>query len=160
MSLPIQLPSRYAPRTEPFTLLPCATFALYGSRIVGRRKILKCTAAMSRQTAKGLSQLPEVRSLISYGGAQLTRTSTDGFVRIWSTEAIYKAADPNFTKPRQLASMSYHSGTIHSVRFAGNGQYLASGADDKVVCIYKYDPNPPSQSDVFGMLKYIVLRCW
>ncbi len=115
---------------------------------------------MSRQTGKGLSQLREVRSLTPHRELQLISSSTDGFVRIWSTEAIYKAADPNFTKPRQLASMSYHSGTIHSVRFAGNGQYLASGADDKVVCIYKYDPNPPSQSDVFGMLKYIVLRCW
>lgn len=60
--------------------------------------------------------------------------------------------DPNYNKPKQLASMSYHSGTIHSVRFAGNGQYLASGADDKILCVYNLDPNPPSHSASFGTL--------
>lgn len=45
--------------------------------------------------------------------------------------------------------MNYHSGTIHSVRFSGNGKYLASGADDKIVCVYTLDPNPPSHT-TFG----------
>lgn len=71
---------------------------------------------------------------------------------MWSTEAIYRAGDPGFVKPRQLASMSYHSGTIHTVRFSPNGKYLASGADDKIVCVYTLDPNPPSHSATFGML--------
>ena len=75
---------------------------------------------------------------------------SDGFVRIWSTAAIYNADNPDDKSPRQLASMSYHSGTIHSVRFSGDGQYLASGADDKIVCVYKYDANPPSHSASFG----------
>lgn len=47
--------------------------------------------------------------------------------------------------------MSYHSGTIHTVRFSPNGKYLASGADDKIVCVYTLDPNPPSHSATFGM---------
>lgn len=47
--------------------------------------------------------------------------------------------------------MSYHSGTIHAVRFSHNGRYLASGADDRVVCIYTLDPNPPSHAATFGM---------
>ena len=46
--------------------------------------------------------------------------------------------------------MSTHSGTIHSVRFSSNNKYLASGADDKVVCVYGLDPNPPSHSHAFG----------
>ncbi|KAL6717827.1 HIR complex subunit [Lecanora helva] len=87
---------------------------------------------------------------VSPDGARLVTAAGDGFVRIWSTEAIYNAADPNYAKPKQLASMSYHSGTIHSVRFAGNGHYLASGADDKILCVYKFDPNPPSHSASFG----------
>lgn len=48
--------------------------------------------------------------------------------------------------------MSYHSGTIHSVRFSPNGRYLASGADDKIVCVYNLDPNPPSHASTFGKI--------
>ncbi len=48
--------------------------------------------------------------------------------------------------------MNYHSGTIHSVRFAGNGKYLASGADDKIVCVYHLEPGAPSHSAGFGAL--------
>lgn len=47
--------------------------------------------------------------------------------------------------------MSHHLGTIHSVRFSPNGRYLASGADDKIICIYQLDPNPPSHTTSFGM---------
>lgn len=79
-----------------------------------------------------------------------TDTFPDGFVRVWSTDAIYNAAEPGYDKPKQLASMSYHTGTIHTVRFSGNGQYLASGADDKLVVVYKLDPNAPTQASTFG----------
>ncbi|KXJ88565.1 TUP1-like enhancer of split-domain-containing protein [Microdochium bolleyi] len=40
--------------------------------------------------------------------------------------------------------MSHHLGTIHSVRFSPNGRYLASGADDKVICIYQLESGPPT----------------
>lgn len=77
----------------------------------------------------------------------------DGYVRIWSTEAIYNTGNPEFAgKPKQLASMSNHSGTIHTVRFSPNGKYLASGADDKIVCVYTLDANPPTHSSTFGRL--------
>ncbi|KAI9716461.1 MAG: HIR complex subunit [Candelaria pacifica] len=87
---------------------------------------------------------------VSPDGSRLVTAAGDGHVRVWSTEAIYHAADPNYTKPKQLASMSYHSGTIHTVRFSSNNRYLASGADDKIVCVYTLDPNPPSHSATFG----------
>lgn len=47
--------------------------------------------------------------------------------------------------------MSNHSGTIHTVRFSPNGKYVASGADDKIVCVYMLESNPPSHSATFGM---------
>lgn len=85
-------------------------------------------------------------------GTILANAPTDGYVRIWSTEAIYSATDPNASsKPKQLASMSNHSGTIHTVRFSPNGKYLASGADDRIVCVYVHDSNPPSHASTFGM---------
>lgn len=36
------------------------------------------------------------------------------------------------------------------MRFSGNNKYLASGADDKIVCIYGLDPNPPTLTKAFG----------
>ena len=87
---------------------------------------------------------------VSPDGDRLVTAAGDGYVRIWSTEAIYNAANQTYNKPKQLASMSYHSGTIHTVRFSPGGKYLASGADDKIVCVYMLDPNPPSHGATFG----------
>lgn len=86
---------------------------------------------------------------VSPDGKRLVTGAGDGYVRIWSTEAIYNITSPNNDKPKQLASMSYHSGTIHSVRFSPGGKFLASGADDRIVCIYNHDPSPPPQA-TFG----------
>ncbi|KAK4237240.1 protein HIR1 [Achaetomium macrosporum] len=87
---------------------------------------------------------------ISPDGSRLATAGGDGHVRIWSTDAVYNAGDPDYDKPRQLCHMSHHLGTIHSVRFSPNGRYLASGADDRVICIYQLDRNPPSHAATFG----------
>lgn len=84
------------------------------------------------------------------GIGELTGVKIDGHVRVWSTESIYKANDDSYTKPRQLCHMSHHLGTIHSVRFSPNGRYLASGADDKIICIYQLDSSPPPVAASFG----------
>jgi protein HIRA/HIR1 len=67
-------------------------------------------------------------------------------VRLWSTDAIKNAADPNYPKPTALCSISVHSGTIHTVRFSPNGKWLASGADDRVICVYHLDESPAAPS--------------
>jgi protein HIRA/HIR1 len=82
----------------------------------------------------------------------------DGHVRIWSIDAILNSGDASYSKPKQLASLGYHSGTIHTVRFSPNGKYLASGADDKFVCIYVLDPSPPTSHAVFGTLYLDVIQ--
>ncbi|KAK3995864.1 protein HIR1 [Cladorrhinum sp. PSN332] len=87
---------------------------------------------------------------VSQDGKRLATAGGDGHVRIWSTEAIYNLDDPKYDKPRQLCHMSHHLGTIHSVRFSPNSRYLASGADDRVICIYQLDRNPPSHATTFG----------
>ncbi|KAG9230553.1 TUP1-like enhancer of split-domain-containing protein [Amylocarpus encephaloides] len=87
---------------------------------------------------------------VSPDGSRLATAAGDGHVRIWSTEAILEAGDPNCQKAKQLCHMSYHSGTIHTVRFSPNGRWLASGADDKIICIYHLDLNPPAHSASFG----------
>ncbi|KFA78283.1 hypothetical protein S40288_02670 [Stachybotrys chartarum IBT 40288] len=81
---------------------------------------------------------------VSPDGKRLATAGGDGHVRIWSTESVYRAHDASYTKPRQLCHMSHHLGTIHSVRFSPNGRYLASGADDKLICVYHLDKGPPA----------------
>ncbi|KAH6644915.1 WD domain-containing protein [Truncatella angustata] len=81
---------------------------------------------------------------VSPDGKRLATAGGDGHVRIWSTEAVYNAHDRSYAKPRQLCHMSHHLGTIHSVRFSPNGRYLASGADDKIICIYQLESGPPT----------------
>lgn len=80
----------------------------------------------------------------------IANAQLDGHVRVWSTESIYSSHDKSYSKPRQLCHMSHHLGTIHSVRFSPNGRYLASGADDKIICIYHLDSSPPSHAASFG----------
>ncbi|KAF2656506.1 Hira-domain-containing protein [Lophiostoma macrostomum CBS 122681] len=87
---------------------------------------------------------------VSPDGSRLATAAGDGHVRIWSTEAILNSRDPEFPKPKQLAAISHHTGTIHTVRFSSHGKYLASGADDKVVCVYALDPNAPAHASTFG----------
>ena len=82
---------------------------------------------------------------VSPDGKRLATAGGDGHVRIWSTDAIYDSSGDT-SKPRQLCHMSHHLGTIHSVRFSPNGRYLASGADDKLICVYHLDKNPPTLS--------------
>jgi len=81
---------------------------------------------------------------VSPDGKRLATAGGDGHVRVWSTESIYNSDDASYTKPRQLCHMSHHLGTIHSVRFSPNGRYLASGADDKVICVYQLESGPPT----------------
>ena len=81
---------------------------------------------------------------VSPDGKRLATAGGDGHVRIWSTDSIYHANDAGYSKPRQLCHMSHHLGTIHSVRFSPNGRYLASGADDKLICVYHLDKGPPA----------------
>jgi protein HIRA/HIR1 len=87
-------------------------------------------------------------------------TFPDSYIRIWSTEAIYNSATGEEDKPRQLAALSTHSGTIHTVRFSPSNKFLASGADDKIVCIYGLDPNPPTQIKAFGSKEAPPVENW
>ncbi|KAF2813330.1 protein HIR1 [Mytilinidion resinicola] len=77
---------------------------------------------------------------VSPDGSRLVTAAGDGHVRIWSTESIFNSMNPEYSKPKQLAAVSHHSGTIHTVRFSGNNKYLASGADDKIV--WSNEPPP------------------
>ncbi|KAF3930444.1 hypothetical protein ABW20_dc0105298 [Dactylellina cionopaga] len=87
---------------------------------------------------------------VSADGNRLATGGLDGTVRIWSTEAILKAGDDSYKGPRQLCSMSTHTGAVLAVRWAGTNRYLASGSDDKIVLIYERDLNAAPSRPQFG----------
>ncbi|KAF4444791.1 protein HIR1 [Fusarium austroafricanum] len=95
---------------------------------------------------------------VSPDGKRLATAGGDGHVRVWSTESVYNANSPDYNKPRQLCHMSHHLGTIHSVRFSPNGRYLASGADDKIICVYHLDKGPPAAT--FGTTEPPPVENW
>ncbi|PQE12605.1 hypothetical protein CJF30_00002499 [Rutstroemia sp. NJR-2017a BBW] len=99
---------------------------------------------------KYIFKIEDTNLHVSPDGKRLATAAGDGHVRIWSTEAILEAGDLVSSKPKQLCHMSYHSGTIHTVRFSPNGRWLASGADDKIICIYQLDTQPAAHSASFG----------
>ncbi|KAI9728677.1 MAG: HIR complex subunit [Chrysothrix sp. TS-e1954] len=72
---------------------------------------------------------------------------------------VYNGTNVDYTEPKQLAALSYHSGTIHTVRFSNSNKYLASGADDKIVCIYYLDPTPPTHT-TFGSNEQPPVENW
>lgn len=74
---------------------------------------------------------------VSPDGSRLATGGLDGKVRLWSTKAI--AAGPDYTGPKQLCSMSTHTGAVTVVRFSPNGRYLASGSDDRIALIWELD---------------------
>ncbi|CAK7268114.1 HIR complex subunit [Sporothrix epigloea] len=97
---------------------------------------------------------------VSPDGRRLATAGGDGHVRVWSTEAIYHSNSPSSSAPRQLCHMSHHLGTVHSVRFSPNGRYLASGADDKIICIYRLDASAPAVSSSFGSTEPPPVENW
>ncbi|KAK9453513.1 TUP1-like enhancer of split-domain-containing protein [Dipodascopsis uninucleata] len=98
-------------------------------------------------------------------GTRLASGGLDAKVRIWSTEAIYDCAETSgtganddtqsqnqkrYTGPRQLCSMSTHSGAVTVVRFSPSGRYLASGSDDRVILVWERDDEHHEPRKEFG----------
>ncbi|EEB05889.1 hira protein [Schizosaccharomyces japonicus yFS275] len=80
-------------------------------------------------------------------GSRIVTGGLDGTVRIWSTKALY---EEDKGLPKQLCCMSTHTGTVTSVRFSPNGQFLASGSDDRVVIVWHKDDSVPGLRTIFG----------
>lgn len=85
---------------------------------------------------------------VSPDGKRLATGGLDGQVKIWAVDSILNARDLPENAPKQLASLSTHSGTVSVVRFSGTNQFLASGSDDRVVLVYERDTS--GARPVFG----------
>ena len=82
-------------------------------------------------------------------------------MRIWSTAAIYNSENLAPNTPKQLCSISTHSGAVLAVRFSGSNRYLASGSDDKIVLIYERDQSAAtSNRQIFGSKEAPHAEAW
>ncbi|ORY28137.1 putative transcription corepressor [Naematelia encephala] len=82
-------------------------------------------------------------------GTRLASGGLDKKVKIWSTLPILDLeAEENEANPKLLCTMSSHTGSVLSVRWAHHGRFLASGSDDMCVVIWGVDPEGGGR--VFG----------
>ncbi|EGV60653.1 HIR complex subunit [Yamadazyma tenuis] len=103
---------------------------------------------------------------VNADGTRLASGGLDGNVKIWDTHTIseFKAIDgidpakmneldrllPPQSQRRPLCSMSRHNGVVTSVKFSPDGQFLASGSDDKIVLIWERDDSMANRPKQFG----------
>lgn len=94
---------------------------------------------------------------ISLDQKRLVTGGLDSKVKIWSTKGV---ADPdNEEKPRLLASMSSHTGSVTCVAFSPDGRYIASGSDDRIVLVSELD-NTRQPRNEFGSAHVAESEVW
>lgn len=78
---------------------------------------------------------------IHHSGERMATCGIDYKIRIWAMRPILSHSaenDPN--QPKLLAALADHAGCVNVVRFAPVSNLLASGSDDKALCIYELKP--------------------
>lgn len=72
------------------------------------------------------------------GGTRFATAGADHKVKVWSLLPLLDARlDAAADCARLLATLSDHLAPVNVVRFSSGGRQLASGSDDKLICLYE-----------------------
>ncbi|KAK9842260.1 hypothetical protein WJX81_003301 [Elliptochloris bilobata] len=72
------------------------------------------------------------------GGTRFATAGSDHKVKVWSLLPLLDARlDGDIDCARLLATLSDHHAPVNAVRFSHDGRLLASGSDDKLICLYE-----------------------
>lgn len=76
-------------------------------------------------------------------GKRLVTCGQDNRTRIWNTRPMLsEAAERDKSTHFLLATLTQHVLAVNVVRFSKSGHLLATGSDDKNICIYELRPGP------------------
>ncbi|KAL4452249.1 hypothetical protein ABPG75_007911 [Micractinium tetrahymenae] len=78
---------------------------------------------------------------VQHSGLRFATGGIDSEVKVWAMAPLLDARKER-TGPLLLATLTDHSSTVNTVRFSKDGRYLASGADDRMICIFEHKPGP------------------
>ncbi|EFN55015.1 hypothetical protein CHLNCDRAFT_134840 [Chlorella variabilis] len=70
-------------------------------------------------------------------GLRFATGGADAQVKVWSMLPVVDVQQEK-AGPLVLATLSDHTSTVNTVRFSKNGKYLASGSDDRMICIFEH----------------------
>ncbi|PRW57352.1 uroporphyrinogen decarboxylase [Chlorella sorokiniana] len=117
-------------------------------RASSRRWASERAAAGGGRAIMLLDKLPAVRHdggvytvHVQSSGRRFATGGADALVKVWSLAPVLDAQKER-AGPLVLATLSDHTSTVNTVRFSKNGKYLASGSDDKMICIFEHKPGP------------------
>ena len=72
------------------------------------------------------------------GGTRFVTAASDHKVKIWNLLPVLEAQqEARKDCPRLLATLADHFGPVNIARFSQAGRHLATGADDKLCCLYE-----------------------
>ncbi|KAK9830498.1 hypothetical protein WJX72_012086 [[Myrmecia] bisecta] len=92
-------------------------------------------------------------------GTRFATAGNDQKVKIWNLAPVLDPNNENDSAcPRLLATLADHFGPVNVARFSHNGRYLATGSDDKTVCLYELRPG--AGQSTFGSSEGPSLENW
>ncbi|KAL4441231.1 hypothetical protein ABPG77_011468 [Micractinium sp. CCAP 211/92] len=78
---------------------------------------------------------------VQHSGLRFATGGIDSQVKVWAMAPLLDARKEQ-AGPLLLATLTDHSSTVNTVRFSKDGRFLASGSDDRMICVFEHKAGP------------------